>query len=117
MQVSLDYAIRKKIIEVLLDELALREFEEWVVPATWNMDRHVPLDTQDMVHEMVTLIVDWNDDEISDVDVKSEMNPYVTNIHFSAGSRQVTGTPASSVAALFTIQPQTPGIRAAMVSV
>lgn len=64
--------IEDKVRAYASGELSLDEFEEWFVPTTWHVDTRSD-DAGQMVGEILVLLADVKDGEISEDEFRSEL--------------------------------------------
>lgn len=68
MATSLVSDIRSKVASVVAGDLTIRQFEDWFVPATWDVERSADQDAIRLAHQVLHQVSEyegglWNDDE------------------------------------------------------
>jgi hypothetical protein len=89
----LDWAVRYLSGEVTLDE-----FEAWLVPATWDVESSGDKATQELAHDILSMMVELSSDDLTQAEFDSKLRNSVFNIHVSYPAPTGDETHASSTA-------------------
>jgi hypothetical protein len=79
MRPSLDIEIREKLASYLAGEISLADFEDWFVPASWNV---VPSGNQaaaNLVYEIEIWLAEFSDGFWREEELKNSLQPLVSN--------------------------------------
>lgn len=71
---SLKQQIYQHIQAYLDGEISAAEFEEWFIPATWQVDVERDADLGPLVAHITSIIVDFKDAEISEDDLRRQLS-------------------------------------------
>jgi hypothetical protein len=111
MSSPLSFEIRNKLYGYLAGDFPLSKFQDWFIPATWDVERSGDPDAVELAHEINLLLAelshgDWTEEELRDR--LSHMTVHHTagpEMRISTGTAS-TVTPSSEALSLaFDIQP------------
>lgn len=74
----LDWAVRYLSGEVTLDQ-----FEEWLVPNTWDVESSGDEASQALVHDILSMMVELSSGDLEQDEFDNELRKTVFNIHLS----------------------------------
>lgn len=68
MATSLASEIRRNVARVVAGDLTIRQFEDWFVPATWDVERTADQEAIRLAHQVLHRVAEydgglWDDDE------------------------------------------------------
>ncbi len=87
----LDNDIRDKLAEYLNSEVSLRQFQEWFVPATWDIQDSQPAHVLDLAYSIQLKLAEYASDHLTENDLRQALSPYIQ--HFT----MVVSFPAMSL--------------------
>jgi hypothetical protein len=71
---SLDLEIRSQLARVLTRETSLRDFYEWFVPATWEVEQSANDEAIRLTYQIAHLLNNFSADDISAEDVEGQLS-------------------------------------------
>jgi hypothetical protein len=81
MNSSLENELREKLINYLSGEISLKEFENWFVPASWNVNRSNNQAAINIVYEIELWLSEYSDGFRSEGELRNLLLPLVKNYH------------------------------------
>jgi hypothetical protein len=75
--------IRSRLSEWLVGTTTLREFEDWFVPATWNMHRSGDKAAEDLVEDIEIILSEYSDGYLSRDEVRERLSTLAYGSLFS----------------------------------
>lgn len=95
MPSSLDLEIRKWVARYLAGEISLSVFEEWFIPATWNVEQSGNIEAVDLAHEIDLLLAEHSNGHWTESELREHFRPLSENPAIAAAvgarSRVATG--------------------------
>lgn len=73
----LDKEIRQKIAEYLLTEISLREFQQWFVPATWDIHQTGDMNLVRLTGKVELWLAEFSVDHLTEDELKYEMRQFL----------------------------------------
>jgi hypothetical protein len=83
MNPSLDNEIREKLASYLVGEISLEEFEDWFVPASWNVGQGKNQSAINMVYEIELRLSEYSDGFRNEDELRSLLKPLLENCDFN----------------------------------
>lgn len=83
MKSSLRDQIYHKIADYILEEITLKELEDWLIPATWNLHQESDRQVVDLANEVVLLLMEYSNDHRTKSEIKDILREKVTHIFAS----------------------------------
>lgn len=77
MPASLDSQIRPRLAHSLMGDATLRQFDEWFVPATWDVDKAGDQPTIDLTYEIILPLAEFSNGDCTDPQLKGLRRPLV----------------------------------------
>lgn len=77
MPSSLGSAIRSLLARYLRGEMSLHQFDEWFVPATWDVEKTGDQATIDLTYENVLRLAESSNGDCTESELKSLLRPLV----------------------------------------
>lgn len=81
----LDLDIREKLASYLVGEISLREFEDWFVPASWNVAQSNNSNAVNLVYEIELWLAEYSDGHWAEQDLKNHLKPLLTDYRVVVG--------------------------------
>jgi hypothetical protein len=72
-----DIEIRKKLIQYLDSEISLKEFQEWFVPATWDIDQSDNVAAQDLAYAIELRLAEYSSGHLPENELHTELQQLV----------------------------------------
>ena len=85
MSPSLDIEIREKLASYLADEISLEEFEDWFVPASWNVLNRESKIAIDLVYDIELLLAEYSKDCWDEHELREQFLPLVQEYRVDIG--------------------------------
>ena len=85
MSPSLDIEIREKLASYLADEISLEEFEDWFVPASWNVLHRESKIAIDLVYDIELLLAEYSKDCWNEHELREQFLPLVQEYRVDIG--------------------------------
>lgn len=73
MQTSLDRDLSAWLARYLAREVTLRQFQEWFVPATWNLDRALDARAADLAGEIELRLDEYSSGHLDEPQLRREL--------------------------------------------
>ena len=89
MDFNLDLVIRDKLASYLAGEISLEEFEDWFVPASWNVAQVNNQNAVNLVYEIELWLSEFSDGHWSEDELKNNLCPLVTDYKVDIGSDHI----------------------------
>ena len=83
MKSSLRDQIYHKIADYILEKMTLKELEDWLIPATWNLHQESDRQVVDLANEVVLLLMEYSNDHRTKSEIKDILREKVTHIFAS----------------------------------
>ena len=83
MKSSLRDQIYHKIADYILEEITLKELEDWLIPATWNLHQESDRQVVDLANEVVLLLMEYSNDHRMESEIRDILREKVTHIFAS----------------------------------
>lgn len=77
MPTPLDSRIRHRLARYLTGDITLRRFDEWFVPATWDVDKSGDQPTIDLTYEIILRLAEYSNGDCSEAQLKDLLRPLV----------------------------------------
>lgn len=77
MLTPLDSSIRQHLAQSIMGETTLRRFDEWFVPATWDVDRSGDQPLIDLTYEIILRLAEYSNGDCSEAELKALLRPLV----------------------------------------
>jgi hypothetical protein len=71
--------IREQIIRLLEREISLEQFEDWFVPASWNMHLDSSLSDQELASEIELRLAEHSNGHLSEDQLRADLGHFVSN--------------------------------------
>jgi hypothetical protein len=85
----LDSEIRDYVARLLNGQMNLREFQEWFVPATWNIDQNPSNDSaRELAYSIELLLAEYTNGHLSEQELRSDLERLASNIQMEMGHSQ-----------------------------
>jgi hypothetical protein len=75
MSSPLEAAIRHHLALYLANELSLRQFDEWFVPATWDVDKTGHQPAIELAYEIILRLAEYSNGDCTEADLKKLLRP------------------------------------------
>jgi hypothetical protein len=85
MDFRLDLKIREKLASYLVGEISLREFEDWFVPASWNVAQSNNSNAVNLVYEIELWLAEYSDGHWNEQELKNYLKPLVIDYRVDVG--------------------------------
>ncbi|MBM4285635.1 MAG: hypothetical protein FJ128_10370 [Deltaproteobacteria bacterium] len=79
MNLALDIDIREQLARYLVGEISFQEFEDWFVPASWNVVQGKNVAAINIVYEIELWLAEFSDGFWSEAELKEKLFPLVNN--------------------------------------
>ena len=79
MGFALDIEIREQLARYLVGEISLQEFEDWFVPASWNVVQSKNMSAIYLVYEIELWLAEFSDGFWNEDELKEKLLPLVNN--------------------------------------
>jgi hypothetical protein len=79
MEYSLGIEIRDKLASYLVGEISLHDFEDWFVPASWNVAQSKKQADINLVYEIELWIAEFSDGFWNENELRNYLRPLVEN--------------------------------------
>lgn len=73
----LDTEIRDKLAKYLSSEISLRQFQEWFVPATWDIQDSQPAHILDLAYSIQLKLAEYTSNHLTENDLRRALSPYI----------------------------------------
>src|SRR5207244_10142215 len=82
--------VRNKLAKYLANELSLRAFTKWFVPASWDMAPEAPPQLKTLVYEIDPLLAEYTSGYRTEDELREQFRPILGSIELfvGGGSRQ-----------------------------
>ena len=80
MKSSLRDQIYHKIADYILEEITLKELEDWLIPATWNLHQESDRQVVDLANEVVLLLMEYSNEHRTESEIREILREKVTHI-------------------------------------
>jgi hypothetical protein len=90
---SLDIQIREAVLGFISGKTDLQSFEDWFVPATWDIEKSgSPAQTFELAHEIELLLAEYTNGHRSESNLKEELSRVIPvyRAEFRSASTSVT---------------------------
>lgn len=91
MQFESELEVRRQLARHLSDAISLDEFEDWLVPRSWNFHKEASPSLQALVSEIELLLAEFSNGHRSEEELRRALLPLVTN--YESDYRIDTGSP------------------------
>jgi hypothetical protein len=71
-------AIRRKLHDYLNGKMSLREFRQWFVPETWDIEEWAPKDLQEFIYSIKLLFAEYTSGHRTKSDLQEQLRSLVT---------------------------------------
>lgn len=78
MAASLNALIRDHLGDYVAGKTSLREFDEWFIPETWDVDRSGDQPLIDLTYEIILRLAEYSNGDCSETELKRLLRPLVT---------------------------------------
>lgn len=85
----LDLDIRGKLASYIVGEISLGEFEDWFVPASWNVSQSNNSNAVNLVYEIELWLSEYSDGHWNEQELKNNLKPLVIDYRVNVGSNLV----------------------------
>src|SRR5687768_10744942 len=85
MQPSLDVAIREQLARYLRGEMSIAEFEDWFIPATWNVDQVGNDVARELTYEIQLRLAEFSYPHWTEAELKELLIPLVHHYRMRLG--------------------------------
>lgn len=96
---SLDIKIRQWLTRYLANEISLEQFENWFVPATWEIEKSGNSLATDLTHEIELRLSEFTNGHLTESELRKKLTPlaqrYSVKIVFGASSTSAYYTTGS----------------------
>lgn len=92
----LDIEIRERLARYLAAEISLREFEDWFIPASWNVHLRGNDDAAKLTYEIEAVLAQASTERWPEQRVKEELAPFVEQYTVTVGERSPVTSLASN---------------------
>jgi site-specific recombinase XerC len=75
MPISPSTEMRTRLARYLSGEASLREFDEWFVPATWDVEKTRDQAAIDLAYEIILRLAEYSDGDCTEVQLKDLLRP------------------------------------------
>jgi len=89
MNLNLDLAIRDKLASYLVGEISLAEFEDWFVPASWNVAQSNNQNAINLVYEIELWLAEYSDGHWREDELKQHFRSLVIDYKVDIGSDHI----------------------------
>lgn len=96
MSTTLEYEIRAHLIDYLIGQVSLRDFETWFTAATWNAVGHVARSTEDLIGEVALRLAEWSSGHRTTEEIHDLLAPLATNVVTDLGRSEAVRTGADN---------------------
>jgi len=83
MKSSLKDQIYKKIADYILEKMTLKELEDWLIPATWDLHQETDRQAVDLANEVVLLLMEYSNEHRTESEIREILREKVTHIFAS----------------------------------
>ena len=73
----MDFKIREYLACYLAGQLSLEQFDEWFVPATWDVDKTGDQATIDLTYEIILRLAEYSNGDCTEAELKRLLRPLV----------------------------------------
>ncbi len=105
---SLDLEIRNCLISYLVGEISLDSFQDWFLPATWDVHESGDSSAEDLTYAIQHSLAEYTNDHLTDAELRSRLVP-LTNTFWSDTSIRQLRTSSASVVVAYPVTFQSPG--------
>jgi hypothetical protein len=74
-----DTQIRNQIRRLLSNEVSLREFQKWYVPATWDIDRSNEASSKDIASEIDLKLAEYTSGHLAEPELRHDLSKILEN--------------------------------------
>lgn len=90
----LDTEIRGKLAEYLNSEISLRQFQEWFVPATWDIQTSEPAHILDLAYSIQLKLAEYASDHLTENDLRQALIPYIERFTIMVSFPAISSIPS-----------------------
>lgn len=92
MEVRRDLEIRARLAEYLAGQISLDQFQQWFVPATWDIESAGDSAASDVAHEVQLRLAEFSDDHWTEQELHRRLSPLIQSysVSISFGSQVET---------------------------
>lgn len=83
----LDIEIRERLARYLASEISLREFEDWFVPASWNVHLSGNEEAAQLTYDIEAVLLQASTERWPEERVKKKLAPFVEHYAVTLGER------------------------------
>lgn len=95
MITSLSTEIRDRLVQYLARDITLREFQEWFVPTTWNLDESTDSSAADLAADIELRLAEYTGGHLDEAEVRAAFALLVSR--YTSGPRTRTQIGSSNV--------------------
>lgn len=88
MPTSLDRDLQAWLVRYLAHEITLRQFQEWFVPATWNLDRARDAAAESLAGDIELRLDEYSSGHLDEPELRRELAALVSSGVVSSGVRR-----------------------------
>jgi hypothetical protein len=77
MAASLDARIREHLADYVSGKTSLWEFDDWFIPATWDVDKSGDQPLIDLTYEIILRLAEYSNGDCSEAELKDLLRPVV----------------------------------------
>jgi hypothetical protein len=90
MKSSLKDQIYKKIADTVLEKMTLKELENWLIPATWDLHWETDRQAVDLANEVVLLLMEYSNGHRTESGIREILREKATHIFASVTIGETT---------------------------
>ena len=83
MEKRLDLEIREKLAEYLVNQISLDQFQQWIVPATWDIEESNNSLASDLAHEIQLRLAEFSENHWTEGELRRLFSPLVVSYYVS----------------------------------
>jgi len=85
---SLDIKIRESLACYLTNEISFEEFEDWFMPATWEIEKTSNLLAIELTHEIELRISEFTNGHFTEKELREKLGPFTQRYSVQAPPRE-----------------------------
>ncbi|MBX3278529.1 MAG: hypothetical protein KF868_11060 [Acidobacteria bacterium] len=82
----LDLEIRQHLIDYLTEKVTIQEFQEWFVPATWDIDQTDNQSAKDLANDIELALAEFTSGHLDEEELHRELLPLAQNVRMVIGN-------------------------------
>ena len=94
---SLEIRIREKLVQYLVQELSIDEFEDWIVQHTWNVHQVDSGTVQDLASAIEARLAEYSGGHITEESLRNQLRPLAQQYVMMIGPQSPSASSSSEI--------------------